>query len=162
VSRLVLALLLTLALGSALASQASAANGSDRSWTVPGISQDLMCPVCKTRLDMSESAAADQIRQFLMDAKRRNLTRQQVVDELVASYGPSVLADTPKHGFGLLAWVAPALVLVVGALAAGLVARRWAARRPPQGPLLAVAAGSPDERARLERRLDAELSRFEE
>jgi cytochrome c-type biogenesis protein CcmH/NrfF len=162
VSRLLIAVLLALALAVSLAPAAPAASGADRSWTPIGLEQDLMCPVCKTRLDMSQSAAANQIRDFLTKAKRENLTRQQVIDRLVASYGPSVLADTPKHGFGLLAWVAPAVVLVGGALAATLVARRWAARRPPTGPLLAVADGPPDERARLERRLDAELERFDE
>jgi cytochrome c-type biogenesis protein CcmH len=162
VSRLLLACLVALALAAALAAAAPAASGEDRSWTVPSISDELMCPVCKTRLDMSESAAADQIRQFLMKAKRENLTHQQVIDRLVASYGAAVLADTPKHGFGLVAWVAPALVLLGGALAAGLVARRWASRRPPQGPQLALADGSPDEQVRLERRLDAELARFDE
>jgi cytochrome c-type biogenesis protein CcmH len=162
VSRLLTAVLIALALAAALAPGAPAANGSDRSWTVPSISQELMCPVCKTRLDMSESAAADQIRAFLMKAKAENLTHDQVIDRLVASYGPSVLAETPKHGFGLLAWVAPALVLLGGALAAALVARRWAAKRQPQDPLFTLADGSPDERARLERRLDAELAHFED
>jgi cytochrome c-type biogenesis protein CcmH len=162
VSRLLLVAVLLISLLAALAPAAAPAAGGDRSWTVPGISQDLMCPICKTRLDMSDSPAAEQIRAFLQDAKQRNLTRQQVLDELVASYGRSVLADTPKHGFGLLAWLAPAAVLIGGALAAALVARRWAARRPPQGPLLALAGATPDERARLERRLDSELERFEE
>lgn len=161
-SRLLAAVLLVLALAAALAPGAPAASGADRSWTVPSISEELMCPVCKTRLDMSQSAAADQIRAFLLQAKREDLTHQQVIDQLVASYGPSVLAETPKHGFGLLAWVAPALVLLGGALAALLVARRWAAKRPSQGPFLALADGSLDEQARLERRLDAELAHFEE
>ena len=161
-SRLLAAVLVALALAAALAPGAPAANGADRSWTVPSISEELMCPVCKTRLDMSQSAAADQIRQFLMQAKSENLTHQQVIDRLVASYGPSVLAETPKHGFGLLAWVAPALVLLGGALAAGLVARHWASKRPPPGPLFAVDDRSPDEQVRLERRLDAELARFDE
>jgi cytochrome c-type biogenesis protein CcmH/NrfF len=161
VSRLLTAVLLALALVVAVAPGAPAANGADRSWTVPSISQELMCPVCKTRLDMSESAAADQIRAFLFKAKRENLTHQQVIDRLVASYGPSVLADTPKHGFGLLAWVAPALVLLGGALAAALVARRWARKRPPPEPPLSL-SDSADERDRLERQLDLELARFDE
>jgi hypothetical protein len=72
-----------------------------------------------------------------------------------------VLADTPKHGFGLLAWLAPAALLLGGALAATLIARRWAARRPPQPAVLGLVGATPDERDRLERRLDDELAHFD-
>jgi cytochrome c-type biogenesis protein CcmH len=159
--RRALAALLALTALAVAAGSAPAAGGGDRSWTVAGISTELMCPICKTRLDMSQSPAADQIRNFLRKAKSRGLTRQQVKDELVASYGTDVLADTPRHGFGLLAWLAPAAVLLGGIAAVVLIARRWAARRSLT-PALAPAGTPPEERDRLERRLEAELDRFEE
>jgi cytochrome c-type biogenesis protein CcmH len=85
-------------------------------------------------------------------------TEQEIKDELVDQFGPGVLAEPPKSGFDLLAWLLPLGLLVAGALGVGIIAWGWSRRRDgrdgedePPGRL------DPE----LERRLDAELERFD-
>ena len=66
-----------------------------------------------------------------------------------------MLADTPRSGFGALAWLAPTVLLLAGGGLAVLLARRWRAVDAP-APALAGA-----ERDRLEQQLDDELARLE-
>ena len=80
----------------------------------------------------------------------------QIKAELVDQFGPAVLAEPPKHGFDLLAWVLPLGALAVGAVAVGAarVDVEPAARLRPSRRRAAL---DPE----LERRVDEELARFE-
>jgi cytochrome c-type biogenesis protein CcmH/NrfF len=116
-----------------------------------------MCPVCHERLDQSTSPEADRIRAFLGRAQKAGESEDQVKRELVAQFGPEVLAAPPRSGFGWAAWLVPAAVLVTGGVVAVVAARRWAARgHAASGRVVRTPV---DEG--LERRLDAELERFE-
>jgi cytochrome c-type biogenesis protein CcmH len=127
----------------------------EHGWTVAQLSTELMCPTCKTRLDQSTSPQANQIRRELLRMQARGDSRTAAKRTLEAEYGSEVLADTPRSGFGALAWLAPtALVLAGGALAV-VLARRWRAT-PTPSPVLGG-----DERDRLEQQLDDELARLE-
>jgi cytochrome c-type biogenesis protein CcmH len=126
-------------------------------WTVDSISTQLMCPVCHERLDQSTSPEADRIRAYLARAQKAGESEDQVKRELVAQFGPEVLAAPPRSGFGWAAWLVPAAVLLAGGVVAVVVARRWAARGHAAAGRL---TGVPVDEG-LERRLDAELERFE-
>jgi cytochrome c-type biogenesis protein CcmH/NrfF len=69
---------------------------------------------------------------------------------LFGAYGDEVRAAPRASGFGLLAWVVPGAVLVIGAVGLGWWLRR-ATRRAPPGPVPPGLA--PEEAARLEREL---------
>lgn len=117
---------------------------------------EVMCPVCGTRLDLSHSPAADQIRAFIEQKRDAGWTKQQVKDALVAQFGERILATTPTSGSGLVAWLVPLLAAAAGvALAVGLVVA-W--RRRPRGQP-APAAVPLDDEAR--RRVDDALRDFE-
>src|SRR5262249_44561366 len=116
---------------------------------------ELMCPTCKTRLDQSTSPQANQIRRELVRLQARGESRSAAKRALEAQYGPEVLADTPRSGFGAIAWLAPTVLVLAGVgLAVGL-ARRWRGASAP-APALSAA-----ERARLEQQLDDELAHLE-
>jgi cytochrome c-type biogenesis protein CcmH/NrfF len=127
----------------------------EHNWTIAQISTELMCPTCKTRLDQSSSPQANQIRRELGRLQARSVSRDDAKRELEAEYGPEVLADTPRSGFGALAWLAPTVLVLAGVGLAVLLARRWRETAAP-APVLASA-----ERDRLEQRLDDELARLE-
>jgi cytochrome c-type biogenesis protein CcmH len=85
-------------------------------------------------------------------------TEEQIKDDLVDQFGPGVLAEPPKSGFDLLAWLLPLGLLVAGALGVGVVAWGWSRRRDARTGEDEPPGGIDPE---LERRLDAELERFD-
>ena len=117
------------------------------------LESELVCPTCKTTLDMSDAPIARRMKLYIRQRIAQGASAQQIKDELVAQFGPAVLAEPPKHGFDLLAWVLPLVGIAVGAVVVGLLAWRWSrAREPaPEAPL------DPE----LERRVDDELAHFE-
>jgi len=120
------------------------------------IETEVMCPVCGTRLDLSHSPAANQIRDFIDEKRTAGWTKEQVKAALVAQFGQRILATTPTHGSGLFAWLVPLAVGIAGiALAIGLVLV-WR-RRPRSEP--APSAVILDDESR--RRVDDALRGFD-
>jgi cytochrome c-type biogenesis protein CcmH len=115
---------------------------------------ELVCPTCKTTLDQSDAPIARRMKQIIRTRLSEGATETQIKAELVAQFGPGVIAEPPKSGFDLLAWLVPLGILAGGALGVGAVAWGWRRRRrdePPAEPLDPV----------LERRLDAELEHYD-
>ena len=127
----------------------------EHGWTVSQLSTELMCPTCKTRLDQSNSPQANQIRRELVRLRARGESRSAAKRTLASEYGSEVLADTPRSGFGALAWLAPTVLVLAGCGLAVLLARRWRGTAAPPSALGTA------ERDRLERQLDDELARLE-
>jgi cytochrome c-type biogenesis protein CcmH len=116
---------------------------------------ELVCPTCKTTLDQSDAPVARRMKQIIRTRIAEGATEQQIKDELVAQFGSGVLAEPPKSGFDLLAWLVPLGLLAAGGVGVAALAWGWSRRR---GEPDAGAAVDPE----LERRLDAELDRFDE
>lgn len=149
--RLALAVVaLTLALaGSAPAWGAEPPNAAD-------LEAELVCPTCSTTLDQSDAPVARRMKVYIRERIAAGATAKQIKDELVAEFGTRVLAEPPKRGFDLLAWVLPLAVLAVGTVGVVAAAVAWSRRRPGDS--------EPDSEpldATLERRLDDELARFD-
>jgi cytochrome c-type biogenesis protein CcmH len=121
----------------------------------------VMCPVCGTTLDQSDSPAAQQIKRVIRERIRAGESDCKIKDVLVASYGPSILAAPPRSGFGLLAWWVPLGGIVLGAVAIGVAAWGWSRRREPEPSLDPSLNGRGTLDPALERRLDEELARFD-
>ena len=91
-----------------------------------------MCPTCHTTLDHVGRAgrAADQGAHH-RGRSRQCWTAQQIEAELVANFGPAILAAPPHKGFDLLAWWLPLGGVLAGA---SLLAVRRLALEPARGP----------------------------
>jgi cytochrome c-type biogenesis protein CcmH len=116
---------------------------------------EIMCPVCSTTLDQSDSPIA---RQMKADIARRigaGDSKSEIKDALVAEFGQQILAAPPAKGFNLLAWLLPFVALFGGALVLGLLAWRWSRDREPPRPAARLSPA-------LERRVDEEIARFDE
>jgi cytochrome c-type biogenesis protein CcmH len=147
VIRALLVLVATLAL-------APAAAAGESHPTLGELEGEVMCPVCGTTLDQSNSPAAVQIKRLIARRIAAGDTKNEIKDRLVAEYGDAILAAPPKEGLGLLAWWLPLAGIVVAATLLGFGAWRWTrAREPP------LAGGALD--PAVERRVDDELRRFE-
>ncbi len=119
------------------------------------IETELVCPVCHETLDESTAPIAQQMKLTIRERIAQGWTKKQIIDEMVANFGPGVLSEPAKHGFDLLAWILPigGALLGVAALAAG--ARYWARRPPDDGP------APPRLDSAMERRIDDELAQFD-
>jgi cytochrome c-type biogenesis protein CcmH len=117
---------------------------------------ELVCPVCGTTLDQSDAPVAQRMKGYIRERLAAGASEAQIKAELVDQFGPGVLAEPPKSGFDLLAWLVPFAVLVAGAVGVGLVAGAWSRRRG-EGDAGPPATLDPE----LERRVDAELRRYE-
>ena len=123
--------------------------------SLPDIEDEVMCVQCKTALNVSTSAVADQERAFIRRQIALGKNKQQVKAALVDEFGPGVLAQPEEKGFSLAAYLVP-IALALLALAGLIVAaRRWR-RRPPEA---ATAPEPLDDDDR--RRLDAELAAYD-
>jgi len=141
----------------ALAVVAPVALASEQHPTLAEIEPEVMCLVCKTTLDQSDSAFANQERTLIRRLIDRGYTKSQIKKKLVSEYGPEILAAPPDSGFNILAWWLPISGILAGAVVLGWLAWRWSRGRrgppdePPSAPL------EPE----LEQQLDRELARFD-
>ena len=130
------------------------ARASERHPTLNELEGEVMCPVCGTTLDQSDSPAAQQIKRVIARRIAAGDTKSEIEDRLVANYGNSILAAPPHHGFGLVAWWLPIVGITAAAVVVGAGAWRWSRTREPAAP------AAPLDPA-LERRVDDELRRYE-
>jgi cytochrome c-type biogenesis protein CcmH len=121
----------------------------------------VMCPVCGTTLDQSDSPAAQQIKNVIRRRIAAGDTDCQIKDRLVASYGEPILAAPRKHGFGLLAWWVPIGGIVAAAFVVGIAVWRWSRGREPEPAVHATLNGRGALDPSLERRVDEELARYD-
>lgn len=133
---------------------APVARASDQHPTQAELEGEVMCPVCGTTLDQSDSPAAQQIKRVIARRIAAGDSKQEIEDRLVANYGDSILAAPPHHGFGLLAWWLPIVGITTAAVLVGVGAWRWSRKREPAAP-------APPLDPALERRVDDELRRYE-
>jgi cytochrome c-type biogenesis protein CcmH len=140
----------------ALAVLAPAAAAAAPRASLTDIEDEVMCLECGTALNVSNSAVADQERDFIAELIAQGKTKQQVKDALVAEYGPRVLAEPSDEGFQLTAWIVPGLAALAALALVAFTARRWRRARPAEAP-----GGDPGLDPDDARRLDAELAAFD-
>ncbi len=115
------------------------------------LSQELRCLVCQNEpIDSSNADLARDLRILVRERLVAGDSDDDVKAFLVARYGDYVLLDPPMKLTTYALWFGPALLLLLGGL--GVFLFFSGARRAPSAP----APLSDEERARLDRLLDAE------
>ena len=94
------------------------------------ISAELRCVVCQN-LSVADSPSdmAQQMRASVREQLQAGKSPQEIKDFFVSKYGEWVLLAPTDKGFSRLLWWLPLTVLIVGVIAALLLARRWTARK---------------------------------
>jgi cytochrome c-type biogenesis protein CcmH/NrfF len=125
--------------------------------SLPDIEDEVMCPICGTALNLSGAPQAERERAFIRRQIAAGKTKDEIKDALVAEYGERVLAEPPKSGFDLTAWLVPAGAIVLAAAALAVALWRW--RRVARSDV-----PPPDEGQQLDpadaERLEADLARY--
>jgi cytochrome c-type biogenesis protein CcmH len=126
--------------------------------TLPDVEDEVMCVICGTALNVSNAPAAEREREFIRRRIADGLDKEEIKDALVAEYGAEVLAEPPKSGFSLTAWLVPIAAILVAAIAIVLGLRRW--RRAGRGGDGPDDPDRPLDHAERER-LDSDLARYD-
>ena len=154
--RLTVTLVAAIACAALLPAAAAAANAS-----LPDIEDEVMCTICGTTLQLSDSPQAERERVFINELIAEGKTKDEIKAALVDEYGPEVLAVPSDDGFDLVGgWILPVVAVLAGATLAAFAARRW--RRDQRRDEEAVApAPGPAPDSEDERRLSEDLKRYE-
>jgi cytochrome c-type biogenesis protein CcmH/NrfF len=147
---------LALAVALAIAATPAKAAAPAPKTTLPDVEDEVMCTVCGTLLELSDSPQADRERAFIRREIAAGKTKAQIKDDLVAQYGPAVLATPPASGFDLSAYLVPGLGIIAAAAAAGYGVWRWRRGGGGGGP----GPGGEEPGAEERERLDADLARY--
>jgi cytochrome c-type biogenesis protein CcmH/NrfF len=152
------ALLLLTATAALAAGPATATSATPRA-SFTEIESDVMCIACHEPLAVAQSPEAFSERAYIRQLIGEGLTKSQIEKQLVAQYGPAILAKPPAHGFNLLIYILPSVLLAIGIVTLVITIPRWrrrtryAASTPlPAGPVI-----DPNDA----RRLDQDLARHE-
>lgn len=146
--------LLTVLVAIALAVPAAAGAAPPRQ---ADLEAEIVCPTCKTTLDQSSSPIATRMKAFIRTQIAAGKSGAEIKADLVDQFGPAVLAEPPRRGFDLLAWLLPLGALAVGAVVVAALAVTWSRRRNDEPVNDEGELG-----AQLERRVDEELARYDE
>jgi cytochrome c-type biogenesis protein CcmH len=125
------------------------------------IESEVMCVVCHEPLAVAQSPEAFQERDYIRGLVNQGKTRREIENDLVQQYGPAVLAKPPAHGFNLLVYIIPPVVIIIGIATLAITLPRWR-RRTRQNAAIAAAGphpAGPAFSAADARRLDEDLQR---
>lgn len=150
--------LLALVIALSLAVGAAPASASVPRAALTDIENDVMCVTCHESLAVAQSPQAYEERDYIRGLIAQGLDKPEIERQLVAQYGPSVLARPPARGFDLTVYLIPAAIVLLGLGVLAVVLPRWrrAAREQRSRPRLSPALAPADAR-----RLEEDLSRFD-
>ena len=92
------------------------------------VASQLRCPVCQgLSIQDSPSELAQSMRSLVRDQLAAGKSPDQVKAYFVSKYGEWILLSPPPHGFNLLAYAVPVLIVLAGGGLIALAVRRWTA-----------------------------------
>ncbi len=123
------------------------------------VQNDVMCIACHEPLAVAQSPEAFSERQYIHQLIAQGLTTAQIERELVAQYGPSVLAKPPARGFNLLIYVLPPALLAIGVATLVYTLPKWRRRSRQAGadPMSRPPPLDPGDARRLEEELGRQI-----
>jgi cytochrome c-type biogenesis protein CcmH len=111
-----------------LAAQPSAGESTAAPETAWSIAKHLMCPCpsCAGKaMDQCEAGCADgkKHRDEVAGLLKEGKNREQILQFMSATYGPAILGEPPREGWGILSLAVPIACIAGGALALGIFTR---------------------------------------
>jgi cytochrome c-type biogenesis protein CcmH len=97
------------------------------------------------------SAVAFEMRHEIREMLGAGQSEQEILDHYVAKYGDLVLAAPAAHGFNLIPYLVPFLLLLVGSGSLVVIVRRWATSPTRESRRPKLAAIDPEQAEHLRR-----------
>ena len=99
------------------------------------VAAQLRCPVCQgLSLADSPSELALGMKDVVRDQLAAGRTPDEVKAYFVAKYGEWILLEPPRRGVNLLAYLLPALAILIGLGVVWLMVQRWTREGPSTDP----------------------------
>jgi len=122
------------------------------------VEDEVMCPICGTLLELSESPQAERQKAFVSALIAEGRTKEEIKDALVEEYGQEVLALPEGSGFNISAYLAPVVAFLVAAIALAVGVARWRREGSDRTRETEPSAGPSEEQAE---RLEADLAKYD-
>lgn len=95
------------------------------------LNMQLRCPVCQgSSIQESPSAEAQEMKAVVREKLEAGESEDQVKAYFVSKYGEWILLYPEAHGFNLMVYVLPVVLLLGGGAFVYFTARRWTATKP--------------------------------
>jgi len=146
---------LALALTIAAPGAAAASPGPGQ---LPSIESQFMCVSCHEPLELVNSPQAQSEKAYIVSLLKKGETVAQIKADMVAQYGPAVLARPPASGFNLTVYILPPAILLAGLLFLAFTLPKWR-RRAKLAATTSLSRSAPL-RPDQAKRLDDELSKL--
>ena len=112
--------------GTTATARTSALSDSALDAQTAAVSSQLRCPVCQGEsIQDSPSELSMQMREIVKEQLRSGKTQAQVKAYFVSKYGEWILLDPMAHGFNLVLYAAPYVLLLAGLGVVVVAVRRW-------------------------------------
>jgi cytochrome c-type biogenesis protein CcmH len=96
--------------------------------SLTAVEGNYMCVSCHEPLAVAESPQSDYEREFIQHLVVLGDNPTQIKTIMVTQYGPAVLALPPAHGFNLVVYVLPPLLVLLGVAFLIYTLPKWRAR----------------------------------
>jgi len=95
------------------------------------VASQLRCPVCQgLSIQDSPSELSQQMRTVVKEQLAAGKSEQEVKDYFISKYGEWILLEPQAHGFNVLVYALPALLVLGGAIFLVFIVRKWTAAAP--------------------------------
>jgi cytochrome c-type biogenesis protein CcmH len=96
------------------------------------VASQLRCPVCQgLSIQDSPSELAQSMRSVVRDQLAAGKSPDEVKAYFTSKYGEWILLAPAPHGFNLVAYAVPFLIVLGGGVLIAMAVRRWTAAPPP-------------------------------
>lgn len=103
---------------------------------VRDVAAQLRCPVCQgLSLQDSPSELSQEMRSLVREQLRAGKSPEEVKAYFVARYGEWILLAPPAHGFNLVVYGLPLVLLLGGGVVVAIAIRRWTRRAEASAPV---------------------------
>jgi cytochrome c-type biogenesis protein CcmH len=100
-----------------------------------GVASQLRCPICQGEsIQDSPSELAGEMRNLVKTQLAQGKTPAEVKAYFVSKYGEWILLDPQPHGFNLVLYAAPYVLLLAGLAVIVIAVKKWTAGNSEAGP----------------------------